>query len=70
MNPKLLKRMARKPRVTGKVMVYYPQPLHAREEIPTGSKVRTASLCGMDGTIMVTHLGVEYRVFLNDLCER
>ena len=76
MNPKLLKRMDRNPRVTGKEMVFVPLGM-SHNALKSGCRVVTTSLCDKAGTIEVKlpHSYNEdidskrYRVFLNDLCK-
>ncbi len=70
MNPKLLQRMERKPRVTGKYMVYAPvNSLASTKNIPMGARVRTTSLCDASESIEVEFDDTIYRVFLKDLCK-
>ena len=73
MNPKLLKRMDRRPRVTGKVMIFVPLGM-SNNALKSGQKVITTSLCDKAGTIEVRDHALgqgekRYRVFLNDLCK-
>jgi hypothetical protein len=70
MNPKLLKRPARKPRTEGKRYVYYPKSVLRNDAIPNGASVFTTSLCEEDGTIEVRHDRSLFRVLLSDLCEK
>ncbi len=70
MNPKLLRKMVRNPRITEKPMVYFPAGMHRHKEIPLGAIVRTESLVKSDGTIEVGYNGTTFLVFKNDLCER
>jgi len=75
LNPKLLKRMDRNPRVTGKEMIFVPLGM-SNTALESGCRVITTSLCDKAGTIEV-RLPYDYkitdekryRVFLNDLCK-
>ena len=74
MNPKLLKRMDRNPRIVGKEMVYVPLGL-SNNALKSGQRVTTTTLCDKAGTIEVKlYNGAfndpkRYRVFLKDLCK-
>jgi len=77
LNPKLLKRMDRNPRVTEKEMIFVPLGM-SNNALKSGCRVVTTSLCDKAGTIEVrqahNYIDTEsnskrYRVFLNDLCK-
>ncbi len=70
MNPKLLRKMIRNPRVTGKGMVYFPTGMHKHKEIPLGASIETMSLVKSDGTIEIEYRNTTFLVFKGDLCER